>query len=55
MAKNTRKKTFFKMCSWEHCFLKALAKRYGLTVDHLIGKIIRRKIRVEVQEKTKKK
>jgi len=55
MAKNTRKKTFFEMCSWEHCFLKEFAKRHGLTVDHLIGKIIRRKIRDEVQEKTKKK
>jgi hypothetical protein len=55
MAKNTRKKSFFEMCSFQHRFLKAFAKRYGLTVDHLIGKIVRRKIRDEVQEKTKKK
>ena len=55
MAKNTRKKTFFEMCCLQHRYLKAFAKRHGLTVDHLVGKIIRRKIRDEVQEKTKKK
>ncbi len=55
MAKNTRKKSFFEMCLWEHCFLKDFAKRYSLNVDQLIGRIIRRKIKDEVQNKTKKK
>jgi|TARA_R100001082_G_scaffold63783_1_gene35848 hypothetical protein len=47
MSLNKKYRYLFKMCSFQHCFIKQWAKRVGITPDHLIGKIIRRKIRLE--------
>jgi len=47
MSLNKKYRYLFKMCSFQHCFIKQGARRIGITPDHLIGKIIRRKIRLE--------
>tara|TARA_R100001510_G_scaffold46946_1_gene44051 strand:+ start:1468 stop:1641 length:174 start_codon:yes stop_codon:yes gene_type:complete len=55
MSLNKRFRYLFKLCSFEHCFLKKWAKDKGISVDHLIGKIIRRKIRLEEKNEQQQK
>lgn len=47
MSFNKKYRYLFKMCSFQHCFIKQGARKIGITPEHLIGKIIRRKIRLE--------
>ena len=53
MSSNKRNRYSFRLSTFQFVWFKRFAKKLGLNTDHLIGKIIRRKIRAE-KEKLKK-
>ena len=54
MFSNKRKPYFFNISKHHHVLLKKYARRFKIDPLHLIGKIIRKKIRDEKNEKTEK-
>ena len=54
MSRNKRKSYFFTITKRHHVLLKKYARRLKIDPMHLIGKIIRKKIRDEKNEKAEK-
>ena len=54
MFSNKRKPYFFNISKRHHVLLKKYARRFKIDPLHLIGKIIRKKISDEKNEKTEK-
>lgn len=54
MSRNKRKPLFFTIPKRHHVLLKKYARRFQMNPLHLLGKIIRKKIRDEKNEKAEK-
>ncbi len=50
MSSNKRQRYSFRLSTFRYEWLNILAKKLGINTNHLIGKIIRKKIRTEKEK-----